>query len=250
MSTRTPLRKLPALSLRNSSYSYADGTLGLKDVNLEIGAGERVALIGPNGAGKSTLLLQLNGLLRGEGEIHVLGEQLSDSNVTSIRAQVGLLFSNPDDQLFSPTVLDDVAYGPLHQGLDDDEVLQRARTALAKVGMSQFEKRTPHRLSLGEKKRIAIATVLSMRPEILALDEPTASLAPAARSELISLLKELPQTQLVATHDLALVRELTPRVIILDEGHVIADGDTNEILGNTALLRSHGLEATITAAGT
>ena len=239
----------PALLLRDVRYAYPDGTPGLDGVDLEVGRGDRVALLGPNGAGKSTLLLQLNGLLRSEGAIEVLGQRLSDSSVAEIRGQVGLLFSNPDDQLFSPTVLDDVAYGPLHQGLAAGEVLERARSALAEVGMAAFEARTPHRLSLGEKKRIAIATVLSMRPAILALDEPTASLAPAARSELIALLRELPQTQVVATHDLAMVRDLTPRVVVLDVGRVVADGPAAEILGDAELLRAHGLEPAAAALG-
>ena len=214
----------PELVLRGVCYAYPDGTPGLDGIDLEVAAGERVALLGPNGAGKSTLLLQINGLLRGEGVIEVRGQRLEDSSLAAIRAQVGLLFSNPDDQLFSPTVLDDVAYGPLHQGLVENEVLRRARAALAEVGMSGYEARTPHRLSLGEKKRIAIATVLSMRPAILALDEPAASLAPAARADLVALLRGLPQTQLIATHDLGLVRDLATRAVVLEAGRIVADG--------------------------
>jgi energy-coupling factor transporter ATP-binding protein EcfA2 len=155
---------------------------------------------------------------------------------------VGLVFEHPDDQLFSPTVLDDVAYGPLYMGLPKDEVLHRARWALEQVGMAGFEERMPHRLSLGQKKRVAIATVLSMRTPILALDEPTSSLAPSARRELIHLLRELPQTMIVSTHDIPMVRELFPRTVVMDEGRVVADGDTQIILSDVALLEAHGLE--------
>ena len=231
----------PDLALRGVRYSYPDGTPGLDGVDLEIAAGERVALLGPNGAGKSTLLLQLNGLLRGEGAIEVRGRLLEDSSLAAIRAEVGLLFSNPDDQLFSPTVLDDVAYGPLHQGLVENEVLRRSRAALAEVGMSGYEARAPHRLSLGEKKRVAIATVLSLRPAILAFDEPSASLAPAARAGLIALLHGLQQTQLIATHDLGLARALATRALVLAAGRIAADGPAPAILGDAALLRAHGL---------
>lgn len=232
----------PALRLRGVRYDYPDGTPGLAGIDLDIARGELVAVIGPNGAGKSTLMRFLNGLIRGEGTIEVFGEPLTDDTVRSIRSRVGLLFSNPDDQLFSPTVLEDVAYGPLHQGLEADEVLARSRAALAEVGMEAYEDRTPHRLSVGEKKRVAIATVLSMRPDVLVLDEPTASLAPAARHELIELLRELPQTQLIATHDLAMARDLATRVVVLSGGRVVGDGPIEAILGDSELLRAHGLE--------
>ncbi len=232
----------PALRLRGVRYDYPDGTRGLAGIDLDIASGELVAVLGPNGAGKSTLMRLLNGLIRGEGSIEVFGELLTDDSVRSIRSRVGLLFSNPDDQLFSPTVLDDVAYGPLHQGLDPDEVLARSRAALAEVGMEAYEDRTPHRLSLGEKKRVAIATVLSMRPDILVLDEPTASLAPTARHELIELLRTLQLTQLIATHDLAMARALATRVVVLSGGRVVGDGPTEAILGDAALLQAHGLE--------
>jgi len=231
-----------AVEIADLHFTYPDGVKALRGVDLTVGEGEKVALLGPNGAGKSTFLMHLNGILRGRGDIRIMGRPLSDDNIRYIRAQVGLVFEHPDDQLFSPTVLDDVAYGPLYMGLPREEVLRRARQALEQVGMVGFEERMPHRLSLGQKKRVAIATVLSMRPPILALDEPTSTLAPTARRELIHLLRELPQTMIVSTHDIPMVRDLFPRTVVMDEGHVVADGDTEIILSDTALLAAHGLE--------
>jgi len=231
-----------AVQITDLHFAYPDGFKALRGVSLAVGEGEKVALLGPNGAGKSTFLMHLNGILRGSGDVAIMGQRLCNGNIRHIRAQVGLVFEHPDDQLFSPTVLDDVAYGPLYMGLPKDEVLRRARWALEQVGMAAFEERMPHRLSLGQKKRVAIATVLSMHPPILALDEPTSSLAPTARRELIHLLRELPQTMIVSTHDIPMVRDLLPRTVVMDEGRVVADGDTEIILADTALLAAHGLE--------
>jgi cobalt/nickel transport system ATP-binding protein len=231
-----------AVQITDLHFAYPDGFKALRGVSLAVGEGEKVALLGPNGAGKSTFLMHLNGILRGSGDVAIMGQRLCNGNIRHIRAQVGLVFEHPDDQLFSPTVLDDVAYGPLYMGLLKDEVLRRARWALEQVGMAAFEERMPHRLSLGQKKRVAIATVLSMHPPILALDEPTSSLAPSARRELIQLLRELPQTMIVSTHDIPMVRDLLPRTVVMDEGRVVADGDTEIILSDTALLAAHGLE--------
>jgi len=231
-----------AIELRDVRYTYQDGIEALMGLDLRIEPGEKVALLGPNGAGKSTLMMVLMGISRGTGSIRVFGEELTDKTRKSVRSKIGLLFSNPDDQLFSPTVLDDVAYGPLYMGLAADEVMLRSREALAAVGMADFEARAPHHLSLGQKKRIAIATVLSMGTPILALDEPSASLAPAARRELIELLDELPQTMLISTHDLSLVRDLLPRTVVLDGGRVVADGPSEQLLVDGDLLSAHGLE--------
>lgn len=233
----------PAIELDDLTYRYPDGRKALDGVTLVISEGEKVALVGPNGAGKSTLLLHLNGVLTGEGMVRILGAEVGDGNLASVRSQVGLVFQHPDDQLFSPTVLEDVAFGPLHMNLDEDEVLRRVRWALDQVGMAGFEDRVSHHLSLGEKKRIAIATVLAMQPMILALDEPSGELDPRARRELIRLLGELPQTMLVATHDMRLVSELLSRTVILDGGKLIADGATELLLKDTQLLERHGLEA-------
>jgi cobalt/nickel transport system ATP-binding protein len=231
-----------AIAISDLRFTYQDGTEALTGLDLRIESGEKVAILGPNGAGKSTMMMALMGIYRGSGTIRVLGEELTDDTRKSVRAKIGLLFSNPDDQLFSPTVLDDVAYGPLYMGLPADEVMQRSRDALAAVGMEAFEARAPHHLSLGQKKRIAIATVLSMGSPILALDEPSASLAPAARRELIELLDELPQTMLISTHDLSLVRDLLPRTVVLDGGRVVADGPSEQLLVDGDLLSAHGLE--------
>ena len=223
-------------------FSYPDGHKALRGVSFTLCEGDKAALVGPNGAGKSTLMLQLNGILEGQGEVEIDNLRLSRDNLPVIRALVGLVFQNPDDQLFSPTVFEDVAFGPLHMGLPEGEVIQRVDAALESVRMSAYRDRLSHHLSVGEKRRIAIATVLSMRPKILVLDEPSAGLDPRARRTLINLLRDLPITMLVSTHDMRLVEELLPRTIVMDEGLIAADGITKEILGNEKFLNAHGLE--------
>jgi len=231
-----------SIEISNLTYAYPDGHQALNDVSLRIAPCEKVALVGPNGAGKSTLILHLNGILRGQGDLQVCGLNVDDNNLAHLRAQVGLVFQSPDDQLFSPTVFDDVAYGPIYQGLPPDEVRQRVDAALGAVHMRDYVDRVSHHLSVGEKKRIAIATVLSMQPEILVLDEPTAGLDPRARRSLIHLLNELDITMLVSSHDMLMVRELFPRMIVMDDGRVVADGPTEVIMNDEALLEAHGLE--------
>lgn len=233
---------IPTLLVEDLHFHYPDGHPALEGVSLAIQPGEKAALVGPNGAGKSTLMLHLNGILAGEGRVEVGGLPVSRPNLPAIRARVGLVFQNPDDQLFSPTVFDDVAFGPLHMGCPEPEVRVRVAHALAQVGMGEYAARLSHHLSMGEKKRIAIATVLSMQPEILVLDEPTAGLDPRARRQLIRLLAALPLTMLVSTHDLHMVAELFPRMIIMDEGRIVADGLTPRLLADQALLDAHGLE--------
>jgi cobalt/nickel transport system ATP-binding protein len=224
------------------SYSYPDGHVALREVSLIVAPGEKAALVGPNGAGKSTLMLHLNGILQGQGRVRVCGLDVIDKNLGQVRAAVGLVFQNPDDQLFSPTVFDDVAFGPIYQGLSKVEVEDRVYHALDAVHMRDYARRVSHHLSVGEKKRIAIATVLSMNPEVLVLDEPSAGMDPRARRTLINQLRELPQTMLVSTHDLRLVHELFPRTVIMDEGCIVADGPTERLLNDDALLTAHGLE--------
>lgn len=233
-----------SIEIRNLSFQYPDGHLALDQVSLVISPGEKAALVGPNGAGKSTLLLHLNGILQGQGEIRVCGLDVNaKKNLPKVRGMVGLVFQNPDDQLFSPTVFDDVAFGPLYQGLPLEEVENRVQLALQAVHMEGYAQRVSHHLSVGEKKRIAIATVLSMQPQVLVLDEPTAGLDPRARRNLIHLLSELDMTMLISTHDMHLVRELFPRMIIMDGGRIIADGNTEDLLKDIPLLEAHGLEA-------
>ncbi|MDO9300242.1 MAG: ATP-binding cassette domain-containing protein [Anaerolineales bacterium] len=231
-----------SIEIENLSFAYPDGHAALHGISMRIAPGEKVALVGPNGAGKSTLILHLNGILIGKGKVHICGLDIDEKNLSRVRASVGLVFQNPDDQLFSPTVYEDVAFGPLYQGLSAPEVDERVKTALAAVRMSDYARRVSYHLSTGEKKRIAIATVLSMQPEVLVLDEPSAGLDPRARRTLINLLRELPITMLVSTHDMKLALELFPRTIVMDEGRVVADGLTMEILENEELLTAHGLE--------
>ena len=232
-----------SIHIENLSFSYPDGHPALREVSLQIEPCEKVALVGPNGAGKSTLILHLTGILNGKADrISGSGLDVTQPNLGKVRARVGMVFQSPEDQLFSPTVVDDVAFGPLYQGLPPEDVQQRVDEALAAVRMSDYVGRVSHHLSMGEKKRIAIATVLAMQPEVLVLDEPTAGLDPRARRTLIRLLDDLDMTMLVSTHDLHMVQELFPRMVIMDEGRVVADGPTPLLLADERLLDAHGLE--------
>lgn len=235
-------QKRTVIRIRDLHHSYPDGTPALRGVHLEIREGERVGLIGPNGAGKTTLLLHLGGLLKGRGTLEVAGLPLNDETIQEIRRAVGLVFQDPEDQLFMPTVFDDVAFGPLNLGLDEATVRERVAEALQTVAMSEAVDRPPHRLSFGEKKRVALATILAIRPRILALDEPTSNLDPRSRRKLIHLLRGIATTTLIATHDLELVLELCPRAILLDRGEVIDDGPARDLLADEGLMRAHGLE--------
>lgn len=239
------LAEAPKMTIRvnDLSFTYPDGHQALNRVSLSLAQGEKAALVGPNGAGKSTLLVHLNGILEKQhGSIHICETELTPKTAGRVRAMVGLVFQSPDDQLFSPTVFDDVAFGPIYQGLSPAQVRERVDEALRLVHMEDYAGRVSHHLSVGEKKRIAIATVLSMKPAVLVLDEPSAGLDPRARRSLIELLRELPQTMIVATHDLPLVRELLPRTVIMDHGEIVADGPTAQILADGQLLAAHGLE--------
>jgi cobalt/nickel transport system ATP-binding protein len=229
------------IKIEDLSFAYPDGRQALKNISLRILRNETVALIGPNGAGKSTLLLHLNGILHSNGAVQIMGKSFSEKNLRWIRSRVGLVFQNPDDQLFSTTVFDDVAFGPLNMGCSAAQTREAVAGALQAVGMSGYEQRVPHHLSLGEKKRIAIATVLAMDPEILVFDEPTSNLDPRGRWSLIGLLRSLPVTKIIATHDLEMVKMFCSRTVILDRGRVVADSPTKTILDDLPLLKASGL---------
>jgi len=231
-----------ALDVRHLSYRYPDGTAALRNVSLQAREGERVAVIGPNGAGKSTLFFHLNGTFRGEGEIVVNELVLTDKTLHDIRRAVGLVFQDPNDQIFMPTVFEDVAFGPMNLGCSELEVRDRVVRALAQVEMQGSEALVPHHLSLGQRKKIALAGVLALDPSILAFDEPSSGLDPHSRRALIEFLKSMRQTILVATHDLDLVLDLCQRAVIIDKGEIVYEGHVPQIFEQEALLKSHGLE--------
>ncbi|MBW1604428.1 ABC transporter ATP-binding protein [Streptomyces sp. JJ66] len=233
----------PSLEVSGLAYAYPDGHQALFGVDLTIGRGERVALLGPNGAGKTTLALHLNGILTaGAGHVRVGGLPVERAHLAEIRRRVGIVFQDPDDQLFMPTVREDVAFGPAAAGLRGAELDARVHEALTTVGMADAADRPPHHLSFGQRRRVAVATVLAMRPEILVLDEPSSNLDPAARRELADLLRSLDLTVLMVTHDLPYALELCPRSVVLSDGVIAADGPTPKLLCDADLLHAHRLE--------
>jgi cobalt/nickel transport system ATP-binding protein len=263
--TGTGLRATPAVLVRGLSYRYPDGREALRGIDLAIEAGESVALVGPNGAGKSTFLLHLNGILPGQardsrsfhahgGEgrpavdrsagpsIWIDGLAVDRANAAEVRRRVGVLFQDPDDQLFSTSVIEDVAFGPLNLGKSKAEARAIALNCLSQVGLVDLAGRPPHHLSFGERKRACLAGVLACEPSVLVLDEPTANLDPRGRRRFLGLIGGLPATKLIATHDLEMALELCGRTILLDGGRVAADGPTIEVLGDEERLEAHGLE--------
>ena len=237
----------PAIRIVQLKHTYHDGSEALRGIDLSVDEGEKVGIVGPNGAGKSTLLLHLNGALHAHGPeamgtVSVFGKDLAGGTLPEVRREVGLVFQDPDDQLFMPTVFEDVAFGPLQMGLDEDEVRRRVAAALEQVGLEGYEEKSPHHLSFGEKRSVAIATVLSMRPRLIVLDEPSSNLDPRGRRGLRAILRDLSQTQVIATHDLEFVLEVCSRCVVLDGGRVVGDGPTRSILGDAALMDRHGLE--------
>ncbi|MCD5310158.1 energy-coupling factor ABC transporter ATP-binding protein [Kineosporia babensis] len=231
------------MTIEGLGFRYPDGHRALDGVDLRVHPGERVAVLGPNGAGKTTLALHLNGVLQAsEGSVQIGQTPVGRANLKEIRRRVGIVFQDPDDQLFMPTVRDDVAFGPRNLGLDRDEVAARVAAALDKVRLSDVADRAPHHLSFGQRRRAAVATVLAMDPEVLVLDEPSSNLDPAARRELAEVLLELDVTVLMITHDLPYALQLCPRSVILADGRIQADGPTAELLADEPLLARHRLE--------
>jgi len=238
----------PVLELVDIRYRYPTGPEALRGLTLSVASGERVGLVGPNGAGKSTLLLALAGFVPAEGHIRVAGHTLARGTAREVRRHLGLVFQDADDQLFMPRVIDDIAFGPVTMGLALDEVQVRVHEALHAVDLEGYETRAPYHLSVGEKRRAALATVLAMRPQILALDEPSANLDPRGRRRLIELLKGLRSTLVVVGHDLDLILEVCQRTVVIDAGRVVADGPSRKILHDRGLLECHGLELPLSVA--
>jgi cobalt/nickel transport system ATP-binding protein len=231
-----------AIEIENFSYEYHDGTAALCEITLSVEHGQKLALIGPNGAGKSTLLLAMAGFVKGAGKVLVDGLEINRKNLKKIRTCLGCCLENPDDQLFMPTLFDDVAFGPLNMGLEAEQVKARVAEALQTVGLAELGDKAPHHLSAGQKRAAAIATIISMSPKIITLDEPDGSLDPRNRDNLVKLLKGLPQTLIIATCNMNFAASLADRAVLLDKGRIIAGGDAKEIMSDSQLMTEHGLE--------
>ena len=231
-----------AIEIENFTYKYPDGTAALSDINLNVEHGQKLALIGPNGAGKSTLLLVMAGFAKGTGKVFVDGLEINGKNLKQIRTRLGCCMENPDDQLFMPTLFDDVAFGPLNMGLDPEQVKARVTGALATVGLAQMTDKAPHHLSAGQKRAAAVATILAMSPKIITLDEPDGSLDPRNRNNLMKLLRSLTQTLIIATCNMNFAASIAERAVLLDNGRIIAYGEAKEIMSDVELMTKHGLE--------
>ena len=240
------MNNVPSLQIKELAFAYPDGNQALFGVNLSINKGERVALLGPNGAGKTTLVMHMNGIHPTmQGEVRIAGVVVDSKNketLKQIRAKVGIVFQDPDDQLFMPTVGEDIAFGPYNMGLRGEELNRVVDEALTQVGMLEFKDRPPHHLSFGQRRRVAVATVLAMKPEILVMDEPSSNLDPASRRELADIVRSLDVTIVMVTHDLPYALELCERSVVLSGGIIVADAPTRDVLSNAQLLASHRLE--------
>ncbi len=231
-----------AIEIENLSYKYPDGTAALGNITISVEHGQTLALIGPNGAGKSTLLLAMAGFIKGTGKVLIDGLQINRKNLKKIRTSLGACLEDPDDQLFMPTLFDDVAFGPLNMGLEAKQVKTRVADALKTVGLADMADKAPHHLSAGQKRAAAIATILSMSPKIITLDEPDGSLDPRNRNNLIKLLADLPQTLIIATSNMDFAAAVADRAVLLDNGCIIADGDAEKVMSDSKLMTEHGLE--------
>jgi cobalt/nickel transport system ATP-binding protein len=238
-----------AIEIKSFTYEYPDGTAALSDIALSVEHGQTLALIGPNGAGKSTLLLAMAGFIKGTGEVLIDGLQINKKNLKKIRSLLGSCLENPDDQLFMPTLFDDVAFGPLNMGLEAKQVKICVANALQTVGLSEMADKAPHHLSAGQKRAAAIATILSMAPKIITLDEPDGSLDPRSRNNLIKLLAGLPQTLIIATSNVNFAAAIADRAVLLDNGRIIADDDAKKIMSDSELMTEHGLEVPVKLKG-
>lgn len=231
------------IAMQDWTVTYPDGTIAVDHLNLKIQPGEHLAIIGANGAGKSSLILSMVGVIPGSGQIHVDGVELNKKNLTEIRKKVGVVFQNPDDQLFLPTIYDDVAFGPRNLEMDEESVRYRVEDRMELLHISHLRNKSALKLSGGEKRMAAMATVLAMKPDVMVFDEPTAFLDPKSRRNLIRVLQKLPHTMLIATHDLTFAAEVCPRCILLKEGKLFADGQAEDLLYNKELMEAADVEA-------
>jgi cobalt/nickel transport system ATP-binding protein len=237
------LRTMPeAIEIKDFSYYYPDGTAALREINLNIQQGQKVVLIGPNGAGKSTLLLAMAGFIKGTGKVYIDSVEINKKNLKKIRSSIGSCLEDPDDQLFMPTLFDDVAFGPLNMGLSPEDVKSSVSQALKTVGLSEMADKAPHHLSAGQKRAAAIATILAMNPKIITFDEPDGSLDPRHRTNLLTLLNGLSQTLVIATCNMDFASRIADRAILIDDGRIITDGPANKIMLDSNLMAKHGLE--------
>ncbi len=234
--------KKTAARVIDLNFSYPDEPEILKNINFSLKQGETLGIIGPNGAGKSTLLLHLNGVLKQDGSVQIFGEPIKKQNIRNIRKKVGMVFQDPNDQLFMPTVFDDVAFGPLNLGIDRDQITIKVKDILKQLGLSELEEKNPFHLSLGERKKVSLATVLVLKPQILVLDEPTANLDPGSKKSFINTLKNIPFTKIIASHDMDSIYDLCSQVLLMNEGKIIAQGKTEQILRDKELLEANSLE--------
>jgi cobalt/nickel transport system ATP-binding protein len=231
-----------AVQVTGLNFSYPDKTNALENISFSLKEGESLGLIGPNGAGKSTLLLHLNGVLKQDGAVRILGEPIKKQNIKTIRKKVGMVFQDPNDQLFMPTVFDDMAFGPLNLGMERDQIQEKVKTTLKKMGLHGYEEKNPSHLSLGERKKVSLATVLVLNPQILVLDEPTANLDPGSKKSFINTLKNIQKTKIIASHDMDSIFYLCGRIILMNKGKIAAQGKADHILRDKNLLEANSLE--------